>query len=58
VRKGYVDGDRELELTYGVEKKAEVLFFFESILDISLELVEMDDFGVDDVKDLAELHGI
>ena len=45
-------------MTNGVEENTEILFFFKASFGIFLELVEVDNFGVNDVKDLAELDCI
>lgn len=58
VKKTYTDGDFELKLVDGIEEDTEILFFFEGDLGIFLEFVEVKTFGVDQVKDLAELDTV
>lgn len=41
-----------------VEEESEVFFFFEGDFGVFFEFVEVDDFGVDFVKDFAELYAI
>jgi len=45
-------------VVYGIEEQAKILFLFEGNLGISFEFVQVDEFGVNFVKDLTKLNAI